>query len=481
MLQNSIVWLAGLLLPVLHVALVLFVVLRKRDTASAISWSLFVGFVPVVGFLFFLLFGMNRIPRRLRRKLAQRQRFDSAFVFPPSAEDGAEIQGDYPPNRWGRIGRTLEAMGEAPRRHGNAVSIFHSGEEVFASKLEAIAAARHHVHIEYFIFRCDALGLRLLELLERKIAEGVEVRMIVDSIGTLVGPQIVKRVQRAGGYATTYQPFLRRRPMASPNLRMHRKILICDGKIAFFGGLNVGLEYLGRACDGKRPWYDLHVHMQGPAVRDLQRIFVEDWDYSAGEVINDRSYFPTLPAVGPATVQIIAGGPDTTPNPIRQAFFLAITRAQTRIRIATPYLVPDRTLVDALTTAARSGVDVDIITQWQPPDRYFVFACGLFYIEELLGAGVHVYGTPEGMMHAKACALDSTWAMVGTANLDNRSLFLNFEQMAVFDGQEQVAEVEAELDRLLARSVPFTLENLRARPLWQRLLTQVARLMSPLL
>ncbi|MCA8957348.1 MAG: hypothetical protein KDC87_14835 [Planctomycetes bacterium] len=344
------------------------------------------------------------------------------------------------------------------------------------SNLTIERAARHHVHIESYIFRDDSLGRRMIGLLCEKARAGVQVRLILDGIGALLGYRLRRELARAGGHAVAFLPRL-----ASPNLRNHRKIVVCDGAVGFFGGLNVGSEYLGRGKTRDRDWADMHMRLAGPSVWDLQWIFVEDWDFCTGEFLEGTDYFAPSEGVGEAAAQVIAGGPDERPNPVRQAFLGAFVRARRRILIATPYVVPDQGLRDVLELAARSGIEVIVVTQHPPPDHQLAFLCTLYYVRELEEAGVKVFGYRPGVMHAKAVAVDGEWAMVGTANLDNRSMFLNFEQMTLFDGAVEAAAVTAAIERLLLDSTRLDAAWLRGRPWLQRVLIQPARLLAPLM
>ncbi len=480
----------GVLLPIVDLVLIGIVIARKREPSSAFAWSLAIAFLPILGAVLFLLFGLTPVPRRLQRKMEHTEQFGIDFDF-PAATHATVVEGSYPDDEYGAIGRMLEGLGEPPRRSGNDLAIYRYGADAFEAMCHEMSQARHHIHLEYFIFRYDELGRRMLAILDERIAAGVKVRVLIDGVGSLTSWKIVDHVRRSGGEARTFLPLLVAGQWTSPNLRSHRKILICDGRIGFFGGLNVGVEYLGGgerrgtlaalSSKPRRTWCDLHARLEGPAVRDLQRLFVETWHFITGHAVEGEHYFPPVPACGNAPVQIIAAGPDRYPNAIREAYFAAFARARQRILLATPYLVPDRGLRDALKSAARSGVAVDVLFQGRPPDRHIVFACGLHFAEELLHAGVRVWGLPSGMMHAKACVVDSRIALLGTANLDNRSLGLNYEQMAVCDGPDEVAAIEAELEFILARSEPYSLAQLRHRPLRARALSQVARLFAPLL
>lgn len=231
----------------------------------------------------------------------------------------------------------------------------------------------------------------------------------------------------------------------APSLCNHSKIIIRDGRIGFAGGMNVGEEYRGRHGKRGQDWFDLHVEIRGPAVLDLQRIFIEDRDFCTGKTIDDPAYFPRIEPAGGSSVQIISGGPDVDINPIRQDYFTSFIRARRSIVLTTPHVVSDRGLRDALRTAALAGVAVHVVSQAPPPDLYLLHYCGLYYVEELIEAGVRFYQRTPGMTHARAVVVDAEWAMIGTAKLDNRSMSLNFEQMAILDGKLDVQDVEASI------------------------------------
>lgn len=470
---------AGWAYFVLVVAMVVVVLLRRREASSALGWSLAIVFLPAIGIVLFLLFGINRVPRRLRHKIAHHAGFKGRLEYPVTGEEEPKAIRTRE-DRWHDVARMLESLEDAPRRTGNAVTLYEEGAHAFRDMGRAIAAATHHVHVEFYIFRNDELGRHLTDLLVSKCEEGVEVRVLVDAVGSAGNRHIVKRIRGVGGEAARFLPVRPFGKRITPNLRNHRKTVICDGCSAFFGGLNVGVEYLGRRARG-REWYDLHVQVKGPAVWDVQRIFAEDWDFCTEAFLEGPAYFPAFEPAGDAPVQIVSGGPDSGVNAIRQAYFAAFVRARERIVVLTPYLVPDLSLRDALMSAARSDVDVHIVVQAPPTDNRLAHWCGEYYAEELIEAGIRIHGYTPGMMHAKAMTVDGEWGMIGTANLDNRSLHLNFEQMAVLDGPKQVAELEAALKGVVARSTEVTLASLRERSLLRRALPAGARLLAPLL
>jgi cardiolipin synthase len=261
---------------------------------------------------------------------------------------------------------------------------------------------------------------------------------------------------------------------------------VVDGTVAFVGGLNIGDEYVGKVPRFGF-WRDTHFRLEGPVVRDLQRLFVEDWDFAAGEYLTDppdaepgRSYFQTGPGKGEESVQVVESGPDRDLKPIREVYFAAILSARKRLWIASPYFVPDAGLRDALRLAGHLGVDVRLLGQFHP-DKWIPLYAARYYWAEMLEAGVKVYQYTRGMLHSKVMLVDGRWASVGTANLDNRSLHLNFEVNCLFYSAGAVADLEAAFLRDLSNSVRLDREVYRRRPFPGRLLENACRLLSPIL
>jgi cardiolipin synthase len=454
------------------VGMVLLVLVRRREAASALAWSLAIVMLPVLGSILFLTFGLTRLPRRLRRKIRHREAFAGRLSVAAPAS-GAE-------GRWAPLARMLCDLGEAPPRAGNRVRLLEPGAAAFVRMGEVVRAARHHVHVEMYIFRYDRLGREVLDLLEAKAREGVEVRLCVDHVGTLARWRLLRRLRAAGGEGAVFLPLFPFGKRFVPNLRNHRKLVVCDGETAFFGGLNIGEEYLGRKRED-RDWCDLQVEVRGPAVGDAQRVFAEDWDFAAGRLLEGERYFPPPPDAGESHVQIVSGGPDRDVNPVREAVFHAFTRARERLRVATPYVVPDPALRDALASAARAGLEVDLITQSWPPDNYVADLASSYAFDDLLAAGVRIHRYQPGMMHAKLYVADDELAVLGSANLDNRSMALNFELVGLFTSPPDVAAMVARFEAILARSEQLTPQAYAARSGPRRLGETLARLLSPLL
>ena len=470
-------WLAllDLVLVVLTFAWILHL---KKEPISAIAWCLTVLLLPYLGILLFYFFGYQSIHRPLNRKRrhsrAYRLREPGGRGLP---SDGTAAEAD---SNWEALARYAQRVDAFPLTGGNRVEFYSEGRPAFDSMLAAIAAAREHIHIEFFIFRPDDTGKLFVNALAERARNGVEVRLLYDAIGShSLRSRILRPLQEAGGKVRAFLPLNPLRRRMQINLRNHRKILVVDGKIGFGGGYNIGDEYLG-----KNPffghWRDTFYRLEGPAVPSLQRVFAEDWDFASGEHLKDSKYFPHVPGDGSVKVQVASSGPDQEIKTIREVYFAAILKARRRLWIATPYFVPDAGLRDALCWAGRSGIDVRLLCPFRP-DKWVPFLAARYYWPDMLDAGVKVYQYTKGFMHTKMMLIDGAWASVGSANFDNRSLHLNFEVTCLFYTPEAVAELEQQFQRDLASSIRLDPEVYAQRPYMSRLAENACRLLSPIL
>jgi len=263
------------------------------------------------------------------------------------------------------------------------------------------------------------------------------------------------------------------------NLRNHRKILVVDGKVAFTGGLNVGDEYLGKDKRLGR-WRDTSLMVEGPAVESLQRVFIEDWDFASGESVEGGAYFRADPEAGREVVQVVQSGPDQEVKAIREVYLASMFKVRKRLWITSPYYVPDQGLRDALCLAGLTGIDVRLLLPYEA-DHTMVHYAGRYYLRDLLDAGVKVYLYTNGFVHSKVWLADGEWASVGTANLDNRSLLLNFEVNCLIYTPESVAELEEQFKRDLKESIRLDPKVFAKRPFVSKLAENFFRLFSPVL
>jgi cardiolipin synthase len=477
-------------------ACIAWVLMSKSDTTSAVAWCLFIFFVPLLGAVFFYLFGWQHVERPLHRKRRHKSLYLSsaprtAGDAPEPSEGETGSEGDGQPGRPTGLQREMHRIavrsGAYPLTLGNHLDFYMDGRAAYDAMLAAIASATHHVHLESFIFQHDDIGKEYLTLLTRKAKEGVKVRLLFDAMGSLrLRHRRLRELIAAGGKAVPFLPLdpLRRRMQV--NLRNHRKILVVDGNVGFTGGLNIGDEYLGKVARFGY-WRDTHLRVRGPAVADLQRVFAEDWDFASGEQLtrpNDqeayRLYYQPQVAPGPYPVQVIESGPDRDVKGIREVYFAAILKARKRVWIASPYFVPDAGLRDALRLAGRLGIDVRFLGQ-NHPDKWLAQYAARYHWAQVLPAGVKIYQYTRGMMHSKVVLVDDAWASVGTANLDNRSLYLNFEVNCLIYSPTAVAELAAAFERDLEDAIRLDRHVYGRRPFAGRLLENACRLFSPVL
>jgi cardiolipin synthase len=480
--------LAALIGPILSAITIVYVLVTKKNSTSAVAWCLLIFFLPLLGPFLYLLFGYQHVNRPLLRKRRHKRLFQGkpASAAADSVSDSTGISGlsrTAIPSTGAKaevLARLARRFGAYPATLGNQIDFYEGGQIAFDAMLEAIRSAHHHIHLEFFIFQHDATGRLFLDALAQKAREGVEVRLLYDAMGSYrLHRWRLWPLQKAGGKTSVFLPLSPLRRRIQINMRNHRKILVVDGRVAFTGGLNIGDEYLG-----KNPrygfWRDTHLRLEGPAVAELQSVFCEDWDFAAQENLQDPAYFPAPSSNGPYSVQVIQSGPDREMKGIREMYFAAILRARHRVWIATPYFVPDAGLLDALCLAGHLGLDVRLLCQYHP-DKWIPFFAGRYYWSDVLNAGVKVYQYTKGMLHSKVVLVDGEWASVGTANLDMRSLHLNFEVNCLIHSPEAVALLEAAYRRDLATSIRLERHVFARRPFAGRLLDNACRLLSPVL
>ena len=456
--------------------------MNRRSPTATLAWIFAFIALPVVSGIYYMVFGPRRLHRRKRRYGVARAMAGSVSQYLRSTS--CETKPELSPDARGlaRVGKRL-MMGEPTL--ATDVELFDDGDSKFAALETALAGAAHHIHIEYYILEPDRVGEHLRELLVAACRRGVEVRVLYDAVGSpKLDAKFWKPLVEAGAEVRIFNPLrfsIARLHFA--NFRTHRKIVVCDGRVGFLGGMNLH-DPASATRSGKDAWRDQHVRIVGEPVRKLQRLFLENWTYAGGafrlSAESMPSYFP--PATGCPTegyaVQIIASGPDDESAPMHAFFLAALATARKRVWIETPYLIPDEPFESALRVAELRGVDVQVIVPKEGDSRLVTMASKT-YCESLVKAGIpiHEYGPP--MLHAKTMVIDDTVAVVGTANLDNRSFRLNFEvAAAIYDPRvvERLAR-RFEEDRRHSRSFPTKRRSLMVT----HLLESVARLTSPVL
>ena len=463
--------LAGYLLTLVLVRWVLL--LKKDSPASTVAWIMTIALVPFLGGALFLLFGVNRVNRRAELKRAGERRIDE--LTPSQTEYRVfASESDQEPDR--TLMRLQTAVGRFPPVGGNRVEVLDDTNRTLGLIRQAIAEAKDSVHLEYYIWKPDRTGTHLRDLLVEKARGGVAVRLLYDGIGSLwLTRRWLRPLVEAGAEVAAFLPGAGLRERWSLNLRNHRKIVVVDGKTAFTGGMNVGDEYLGfggaggwRGWLGKAPrserrfWRDTHLRCGGPVVQQLQQVFLEDWYFASGRFPGTgaarAALFPDPGRPGSAVAQTVANGPvggtasgeRAHPRGLSNLFLTAITGARRSIDLTTGYFVPPAVIAQALEAAAWRGVRVRLLAPGTGGKPWTIFA-GRSEYDSLLGAGVEIYEYRGGTLHAKTLAVDGTWSLVGSANLDSRSFYLNFEVgLALFDdltAQRLAQRFDADLER----------------------------------
>lgn len=421
---------AGFLLAV---ALLHEVSREYRRPGGAIAWVLAIVLIPYVGVPLYLLIG----GRKLRRRVAKK---DPIF-------HAADYGADSPPRN--NTERVLCAAGMPPPRPGNRAVLVRNGEVAYHELVRLIEEARASIHATTFILGRDDVGRDLVARLARRAADGVEVRLLLDSLGCVKTSRgFVDPIRRAGGRVGVFLPVLPLRRQWSANLRNHRKIVVADGAEAMVGGMNLSTRFLGPRPDPGR-FLDAAVFLRGPAVADVEAVFAADWHFATGETLPSA---PPAPAdAGGAVIQVAASGPDVPHDVLHDAFMTAMMDARERLWVVTPYFVPDEALLKALVLQARMGRDVRVIVPARSNHRIADFARGPA-LRALHGAGAKIFAYRRGMNHAKLLLFDSQLAVTGSPNLDMRSMYLNFEIALFHTSREEIDHAATWIRHLQAQS-----------------------------
>ncbi len=446
--------------------------LNKREPRAALGWIGFCLTFPLIGALSYFLFGINRIRTRARKLHGG----DGAALLPatlPPPSDGDDVPPDL---------RELVRISDAVSRHalvaGNAVRMLRNGEAVYPEMLAAIDGAESSVLLASYIFDADASGQLFIDALGRAADRGVDVRVLLDGYGEIYSrPRAGKKLRRRGVKLALFIPPKLIPPTWHLNLRSHRKILAVDGRLVFVGGMNIGERHLAENLDNPARVVDLHFRLEGPIVTQIARVFCEDWEFATHETVPVP---PPQSAAGDAHCRTITDGPNEDLDRLSTIMGAAIAAAQRRVLIMTPYFLPAREMIAALQAAALRGCEVTVILPRKNNLPYMHWATRNL-LWELLQRGVRIYYQPPPFVHSKLFLIDDHYALVGSANIDPRSLRLNFELgVEVFDvelAREMAAHFEAVRD--VSHEVTFT--EIEGRPLPERLRDGAVWLFSPYL
>lgn len=450
---------------------------KKKQPVSTVAWIMAIVTMPYFGAFLFVVFGINRVGRRVRSKRAATQKVSRAL---PQLARHYHLTHDRMNETQRSLRRLAERISGTIATVNNRIQLMIDAHRTFEEIAASIAGAKQYIHLEYYIWQPDKLGTKLRDLLIEKARQGVRVRFLYDGIGSgRLRHQFLQPMRDARIQVATFVPGQSLRERWSINLRSHRKIVIVDGQVGFTGGMNVGDEYLGLDPFFGH-WRDTHLRLQGPTVLQLQEVFAIDWKYATGEELTSDEYFPSPEELGNVDAQIVASGPDDEESALHGLMFGAINAAKNQVTLATSYFVPTPSLVSALESAAQRGVLTRVLISG-PKTYWGTLRAARSYFDSLLLAGVEIYEYQAGQLHSKTLTIDGCWSLVGTPNFDARSLYLNFEVGAVLYDGSLAEQLEHHFNEDLALACRIDPQTWFERPVWDRLRENFCRMFSPVL
>ncbi|MFV0390602.1 MAG: cardiolipin synthase [Paludibacteraceae bacterium] len=452
------------------VSAILIVIHENRNPTKALTWILVLVFLPAIGLIFFYVFGWDY---RIRKNTlyARKIRSENEHFEKWVENNQARIPADYQ-----TLSNLLGNTSFAWVLYGSEVEIIDRGKRKFEVLLDDLENANHHIHIMYFLFNNDVIGQQVKEVLMRKASEGIEVRFLYENIANItVKPKFYYEMRKAG---VEVIPFLNTRHirLSKVNYRNHRKIVVIDGNIGYIGGMNIGDEYANDEY-----WRDTHLRITGSGAYGLQAIFMVDWLSSKGKDVKDKAvYFPTAEIKTDNMLQMIAGGPSTPWPNILQATVHSIVIAKDYIYLQTPYFLPTESLLQALQSAALSGVDVRLMVSKRSDSPYIDPAARSYY-EVLLNSGMRIYEHRTKFIHAKTMVSDNYLSVIGSANMDFRSFEASFEvNCYLYDEKLALRNKEIFLEDMEGCNEIIYDEWIK-RPFWKRPIESFMRLFAPLM
>lgn len=477
-------WLLGSVMVINFALAFTIIFLERKNASSTWAWLMVLFFIPILGFLLYLLFG-----KRLSRHI---------FTWDTKSRLGVEKQ----------VQRQLEILdqdkftykqgvlkeykklfylhlkhNDAIYTQNNQVTLFTDGTEKFSALIHDLEQAKDHIHLLYYIIRHDHLGTKIANVLIKKAKEGVEIRLLYDDMGSRsLSRSFIRRMENANIQVGAFFPPKIPKINFKVNFRNHRKLAIIDGDIGYIGGFNIGDEYLGKS-EKFGYWRDTHLRVFGDAVKTMQTRFILDWNQaSRHHIVYDERYFIGAPSeqTGDVGIQIVSSGPDQDWEQIKYGYIKLILAAKEYVYIQTPYFIPDESLMDALRIAALSGVKIKIMIP-NKPDHMFVYWATLSNVGELLHEGAEIYLYQNGFLHAKTIVVDGKLSSVGTANIDVRSFRLNFEVNAFLYDVDIARRLEEVFNEDILKSTQMTQRLYEQRSLGIKFKESISRLISPIL
>ncbi|MBO9727084.1 MAG: cardiolipin synthase [Chitinophaga sp.] len=472
---------SSVLLVLIFVGLVATILLENRNPVKAVAYILLLLFIPVLGLIVYYYLGRDL--RKKRRFTLKGSKDEVLFLRYWESQRSHIEQMQLELRQQAGNKQELSAMLLNTRQSilskNNQVQLLINGEEKFPAVFSALRAAKHHIHIEYYMISADDVGNEITEILIEKLNVGVQVRLLYDDMGSDRIGDIPKRLKEHGAHVYPFSPVLVDFYL-NANYRNHRKIIVIDGTVGFVGGINLDERYIN---NGKHPtfWRDTHLRIEGDAVNILQLQFLMSYRYCSKDIFPFAApYFGRSALTGTCFTDIVASGPDSEWPIAMQSILMAINIAKRRIRISNPYFIPTEELLTALQMAALAGKDVELLLPLKG-DSYIVQHAALSYIKPLLAAGIKIFFYTHGFIHAKTMVIDDNLAWVSSVNFDNRSFYLNCEIGALIYDKEVAAKLNRTFENDLLYSVPVQETRWNKRNLIKRFMDALCRLLTPLL
>ena len=454
--------------------------LHQRSPSSALGWVAVCLVFPFMGPCLYFLFGINRVETRAKKLEDMRP---ASLIDLQDYEKAANIVSVAPsalkfPVRFSEIAKISERVTGFPLLAGNRIKILHNGESAYPDMINTIESAQKTIYLTTYIFDTTRTGKRFIGALAAAVQRGVDVRVIIDGFGELYSmTRAGTKLKKAGVRVARFLPPMLIPPSVHINLRNHRKILIADGHTGYTGGMNIGDRQLA-ATNKKSRIVDIHFRLTGPIVMQLEQVFLEDWTFCTGEQSEPT---PSLPVQsGNVLCRAITDGPNEDINKLSTILIGAISSARERILIMTPYFLPSAEMISALKTAALRGIDVRIVLPLKNNLPFVQWASNNM-LSELIYWGVKIYYQPPPFVHSKLFLCDDHYAQIGSANLDPRSLRLNFEFNVEFYDREVTETLSAHVEDTISKSTKITLESIENRPLIIKVRDALIWLFSPYL
>lgn len=468
---------AVLAFRLVYLAVILFtiviVLLDNRNPVKTMAWVLVLVFLPVVGLAFYFFFGRNTRKERLISKKG----FSRLSKRPMAEYQAQEALGDFTGRN--QLIPFFHKVSNALPFEGNDVQVFTDGYSMYQELFRRISKAKHHIHLEFYIFENDAVGRLLRDLLIDKAREGVSVRLLYDDVGCWdVNPMFYDEMLCEGIEVRSFLKVRFPQFTSKVNYRNHRKLAIIDGKVGFIGGMNIALRYLKGVPWGV--WRDTHICLKGKAVYGIQTAFLTDWFAVDRTLLTSAQYFPKMDSVGTSVAQIVTSDPVGEWHDIMLGLVKAISCAQRYIYVETPYFLPTEQVMAAFQTAALSGVDVRLMIP-KKADAFITHKGTMSYLDELMKAGVKVYFYRAGFLHSKLWVADDEWASVGSTNLDFRSFEHNFEANAFFYDEKTVCTLKEIFLEDMKKCMTLSQKIWDKRSFKNKIVESVVRLLAPLL